>query len=129
MAKHRTISLPEDLVSEIEKFMKDSNLGYESKAEFIKEACRYYMNLLKKGIRPRFEHINTYEDHIKILDNEINRIVSVYLIGKDKKLWCDYCGKNDCVHVFFAWEIPQAREVLEKHRFKHPKPLKRFLKL
>ena len=68
------------------------------------------------------KHLNMYDDHVKILDNrlgKLGRIVSVYF-KRDGKPYCDYCQEPDCVHVQYAWEIPEARKVLEGHGLKPP---------
>jgi hypothetical protein len=61
----------------------------------------------------RFEHINTKEDHITILDKRIRRVVDVYP-REENVLWCGYCSRSDCEHAAFAVTIPEVRKVLEK---------------
>ena len=63
-----------------------------------------------------------YDDHVKIMDRELGklgRIVSVYF-KRDGKPYCDYCGETDCVHVQYAWELPEARNVLKGHGLQPP---------
>jgi len=45
--KSTSVTLPRDLMDEVEKFIENSNLGYKSKAEFVKEAIRKYLLLLR----------------------------------------------------------------------------------
>lgn len=45
-----SVTLPKDLMEEVEKFIKNSNLGYKSKAEFVKEAIRKYLDF-RKGLQ------------------------------------------------------------------------------
>lgn len=40
MSKYNSVSIPEDLIETVDKFVKSSSLGYKSVAEFIKEAIR-----------------------------------------------------------------------------------------
>lgn len=71
--------------------------------------------------KPRFEHINMYEDHVKILDRELEksgRIVSVYF-RKDGP-FCDYDQTRECIHVDYAWGVPEVAKVLRSKGLKGP---------
>ena len=48
MKRYTNIALPEELVEEIKKAIEDSNLGYKSKSEFVKEAVRNSLKELAK---------------------------------------------------------------------------------
>ena len=50
---YRTISIPEELYSEIEGIL--GVLGYRSVAEFVKEAIREKLREMKKQVYPRRE--------------------------------------------------------------------------
>lgn len=72
--------------------------------------------------RPRFEHVNMYDDHVKILDRELEgrgRLVSVYF-KRDKAPFCDYDLGSECVHVDYAWEIPAVAAILRKAGMRSP---------
>ena len=63
--------------------------------------------------KPRFEHLNLYEDNVKIMDRDLEsggRIVTVYF--RPEKVWCDCDNKETCVHIDYAWEIPGVKEKL-----------------
>ncbi|MFP3257452.1 MAG: ribbon-helix-helix protein, CopG family [Euryarchaeota archaeon] len=45
--KYRSVRLPEELIEKIEDIIKNGNLGYKSKSEFIKEAIREKLDRLK----------------------------------------------------------------------------------
>ena len=53
---------------------------------------------------------------IMIKDNKIGRIAEVQVHGKE--LVCLYCKKNDCVHVGFAYAIPEVYRVMSVQRGK-----------
>ena len=38
VAKYVNVGLPKDLVEQIDKIIKNSNLGYKSRGEFVKES-------------------------------------------------------------------------------------------
>ena len=93
--------------------------GLNNVNQFIDSAIR---ELLEKLEQKRMNHLNMYEDHVKIMDNKLGklgRIVSVYF-KKGNKPWCDYCEESDCIHVQYAWEIADVRKILEKYRFNPP---------
>jgi metal-responsive CopG/Arc/MetJ family transcriptional regulator len=45
--KFVSVSIPEELIKEIDKLLEKSRLGYESRPEFIKEAVRRRLEELK----------------------------------------------------------------------------------
>jgi metal-responsive CopG/Arc/MetJ family transcriptional regulator len=47
--RYVNISITEDLAKKIDEFMKKSKQGYRSRAEFISEAIRLRMGLLKES--------------------------------------------------------------------------------
>jgi len=48
MARYTNIALPHELAERIEKIINGSNLGYRTKAEFVKEAVRTYLREVAK---------------------------------------------------------------------------------
>lgn len=133
MAKNKSfesISLPKDLVELVDKAIKETEVGYGSRAELIKEAVREKLRQLGYAYkpRPRLEHINTYENHVKILDNELGRVASVYF-KVDHESYCDVCDAKGCIHLDYAWTIPDVAKVLRAHGFKSPeeKALERMI--
>ena len=105
-----------DLAEEVKKFVESKlgrSLRYNSQADFVAQAVREALERVRER-RPRFNHVNMYEDHVKILDRELERhgrIVSVYF-KIDGRPYCEY-EKNECVHVDYAWEIPEVARVLD----------------
>ena len=93
--------------------------GLTNTAQFVDAAVR---ELLERCERERFSHINMHDDHVKILDNRLDRvgrIVSVYF-RKGSESWCDYCEASGCVHVQYAWEIPKVKARLAGHGLNQP---------
>lgn len=70
-------------------------------------------------IQPRLEHINVFEDHISIRDNELKKEINVYVKEiKDRKvLWCEYDQSENCIHVGYAWAIPKVVKALKPNNF------------
>ena len=109
-------------MNEIKKMLQEDvakKEGLTNANQFIDIAIKEKLQALE---RESISHINMYDDHVKIMDRKLGklgRIVSVYF-KRDGKPYCDYCGETDCVHVQYAWELPEARKVLEGHGLKPP---------
>ena len=120
MTEWDTLRVPHDLMEELEKFLESAvakKTGFTSKTQATTTAMREFIQKYSK----RFEHVNTYEDKVRILDNNIGKrgdIVTVQFKGK--VAFCDYCESNNCIHVKYCWEIPQVAEVLKKHGLRFP---------
>ncbi len=117
----KTVNVKKSLLDEVERVQRTDEAkkaGITNAAQFVDLALR---EALEKFERRRFEHINMYEDHVKILDNKLERagrIVSVYF--REAKAWCEYCDEHMCVHIQYAWEIPDVREVLAARKIAPP---------
>lgn len=48
VTKYTNIGLPEDLIKQIDNILKNTNLGYKSRGEFVKEAVRNSIKELQK---------------------------------------------------------------------------------
>ena len=56
---------------------------------------------------------------IYIKDNRTNRIAGVTV--REKSLTCDVDQKDDCVHVGFAYALPEVYKLMEKLGIRPPK--------
>jgi hypothetical protein len=90
-------------------------------AEVIRHlVTKEYDDLAAKGfLKPRFQHINTYEDHAKIADYESRKIVSVYF--RDNEAYCDLDDAMDCEHIECALTLDDVREALKANGWKRRK--------
>lgn len=43
VSKYTNVALPEDLVRELDRVVKESGLGYKSRGEIVKEAVRKFL--------------------------------------------------------------------------------------
>ena len=43
VSKYTNVALPEELIKEIDKVVKESGLGYKSRGEIVKEAVRAFL--------------------------------------------------------------------------------------
>jgi len=110
--KYTVVRIPRGQIEELEAFLKTERarkLGYNYKVEVISQAVREFL----ENHQPRFEHINTYEDHATIVDYQIRHSINVYF--KDEgTVWCYYCQKDDCPHINYTLELPDARKALKE---------------
>ena len=110
-----SVKIPAGLADSIERFLetaKARELGYISKADVVTAAVRQLLDLYRPLLRPRLEHLNMFEDHVTIKDNEQNRIVDVYFKGG--RVYCSLCDSESCNHTGFALSIPEVLRILEK---------------
>lgn len=47
MSKYKNIALPDDLVERIDSIIRNSKMGYKTRGEFVKEAVRNQLKVLK----------------------------------------------------------------------------------
>lgn len=94
--------------NQIERFGRiQEDLGIESRADVLRHLISLY-----PLPPPRFEHINTYDDHITIKDNVLNREANIYL-KTGGEAFCDVCQLQDCLHINYALALPSVVRVLE----------------
>ena len=113
--KWNTIRVRESTYREIERALNCD----EVKSEGISSITQFATSAITKHLRElewtRMSLISTYEDHAKIMDNKlgkIGRIVAVYF-RKGEDAWCEYCDEADCIHIQYAWELPEVRKILK----------------
>ena len=68
---------------------------------------------------PKIEKISVDEDRVILKDTMENRIAEVAL--QRGELFCQLCEDKNCVHVGFAWAIPEVYEILNAKGIKRPK--------
>ena len=113
-----TLKIPRDLSNDIDDFLeteKAKKRGYYNKASFISDAIR---DALEEYQKKPLVHLNTYEDKIRILDNQKNRIAEITF--KNNKPFCDLCETGDCIHIQYAWGIEDIARQLKLHGLKPP---------
>ena len=121
MPKWGNIRIRQDLIDRVADILKTEQgqkHGYSNVSQFTDYVLRKSIDEMEKSLN----HINMYEDHVKIMDRQLDkmgRIVSVYFKAEELP-WCDYCEENDCIHVQYAWEIPEARKILEGYGLQQP---------
>ena len=62
--------------------------------------------------KPEIETVQIISDIIILKDNIINRIVELKI--KKGKIFCEFDKKDDCIHVGFAYSIPEVNKLLNK---------------
>jgi hypothetical protein len=63
---------------------------------------------------PFMQKIGLQDNSIMIKDNKINRIVEVQVHGKD--LICMHDERKDCVHVGYAYALPEVYKLMSERR-------------
>ena len=67
----------------------------------------------------RFQHLNTKENHITIIDNKLRRTIDIYP-KEPNELWCEYDQSNSCDHVSYTLTIEEVRKTLTAKGWKLP---------
>ena len=120
--KYRGITLQRELVDKIEQYISDyPEKGYKSIADFVTDAVRRRAEELQLfQVTPRFEHFNTYEDRVVILDRRLGSHANVVTLrvkpvgGNGFKLYCERCNSTNCEHVLYAATIPEVLDSFEE---------------
>ncbi len=117
------IRIRQDLIDKISKSLETEEAkedGFSNIAQFTDHVLR---EAVKELEQKRFSHQNTYDDKVRILDNNIGKmgdIVTIFLKEELKKGFCDYCESENCVHVKYMWELEDVVEILKKRGFQSP---------
>ena len=120
--KWTTVRIKSELFKEVERALEYDDvkkIGISTVSHFVTNSVAKYLQEMKQE---SMTHVNMHDNHIKIMDRDLEkhgRIVSVYFQCPNTP-YCDYCEKDDCIHVQFAWEIPEARRILERHGLRPP---------
>jgi len=130
--EYTTVRLPKELMDVIDNIIKGGVGSYKSRAEFIKEALRRRFEelhmLTPAPEPPPLEHFNLDEQGVRILDRTLangstrGRIIDVYF--KPDKVFCEYCGAEDCRHVHFALSLPKVQKILSEKGWPISKKIK-----
>ncbi len=108
--------LRNELVEQIDALVDSEmgrRLGYKSRADFIDKAIREKL----LAIQGSMKHLNTYDDHVTVIDYELRRIVSIF-IGENGLLWCDLDEKDSCPHIDYVLQLPDVQEALRRKDWK-----------
>ncbi len=124
-----TIRIPKELEEQLEEFLESEEArmqGYRHKTEIATEAIREFLRRHWTGIKKtRLRHVNTWRNRVAIEDPDLpddpakRRIVEVVFMRRNEREeivypYCTYCQTSECIHVDFAWEIPEVRAKLTK---------------
>ena len=67
---------------------------------------------------PRMKKISVDDDRVVLLDSKMNRIAEV--VVQNGAMFCQLCEENNCLHVGFAYALPEVYTALSKHGVKGP---------
>ena len=68
---------------------------------------------------PKIQKISVDDDRIILRDNIKNRIAEISI--NKHELFCHLCDEKDCVHIGFAFSIPEIYEILTDKKIGIPK--------
>lgn len=110
------------LLNEVREFLKTDSAkraGLTNSTQFIDVALKDLLERLK----PESMMVGgMHDDRIELKDWDAEKQMvqlSVYF-DRDGGPLCTYCKESVCIHVQYAWEVPEARAILEKHGSRPP---------
>jgi len=103
------------MIDEVDRIIENYT-GYNwNRQQLIETAIREKITAMRliTPFKPRFEHFNCYEEHVTIIDNELDgKWINVYF--RDDP-FCEVCERKDCDHVRFALSLPKVVKTLTEH--------------
>ena len=94
--------------------IKDPAFPFKPKTKVLMEITDRKLTIT---LPERFDHINTLENKIVVADNQLDRIIDVY-VAMPGTIFCDYDKTNDCPHIEYALSLPEVKEALKKKGWK-----------
>ncbi|MGD1837485.1 MAG: hypothetical protein ACPKPY_05445 [Nitrososphaeraceae archaeon] len=89
--------------------------------DFLLTFTTYNEKLERYG--PFLELSNIEGNEIEIIDRrgKDKRMITVYVSGENKKLYCYQDDSNNCTHIGFCFAVPKIYNALINRGFKPPK--------
>ena len=114
MADYVNIKVPTGLADLVDQIVEKRLRGYRNRGEFVIVAIREKLKEFEEELnfQPRFAPFHIDDDHVTIMDNQLNTLVGVYF--RSDKASCDYCGEHNCEHINFALSIPKVQKALRE---------------
>lgn len=112
----QTVTIRKDLIKKMDEYIASEwrdNTNIDSRPALMNAALDEYFQHHK----PRFEHINTYEDHASILDRQLKTELAIYF-KDDGLVWCEYDEKKSCIHIDYILSLADVQEKLRKKGWK-----------
>lgn len=110
-----TVRIPSGILRAVEEFLETETarkMGYRFKTDVVTAAVRSFLKEHEYYLEtPRFEHHNTYEDHITIRDRRSDRFIDVYL--KPALGFIIYCENEEANFVW--WILDCDVETFERN--------------
>ena len=117
----KTVNVKDWILDDVEEVLQTKSMqkeGITNVSQFVTAAIREKIQTIEMV---RLNHVDTYKDHVDILDNDLtgkDRVVSVYF--KKRQSWCTHCEDDACIHIQYAWEVPEVRKTLHFNRILPP---------
>ena len=67
---------------------------------------------------PRIKKISVEGDRVVLLDGKVNRIAEVVI--QNGVLYCQLCEESNCLHVGFAYAVPEVYAAMNERGVKGP---------
>lgn len=108
------VNVPTEMIELLDRYLQTDRAkerGFTSRTDVAVVAIQYLLD--RDGMysrRPKFEHVNVFEDHVTILDTGAQKLFNIYF--RSDRPFCEVCESSKCVHVGFAYSLPEVRTAL-----------------
>jgi len=121
-----SLILAEDLADKVRERIKEEYTRERKPPELSTYVQKLLWEIIEsdeaiKRVGPYLEKVAIHEDTILIRDNrrKVDRIVEVKL--RNNELYCTHDESLECVHIGFAWALPEVYKALNLRGMKMPK--------
>lgn len=123
--KWHSVELPENIVLEVEELLKEKHERRPVQVPlglFISDLIQESLEKVhvQDSVPPILEKYAIDSESVYIRDNERDVVAELHFKdGSD--LYCNVDGAKNCVHIGFAWAIPEVQKMISERRQKSKK--------
>lgn len=125
----RSVELPENLVLEVEALMKEKHERRPVQVPiglFISDLIQESLDKVRvqDSVTSILEKYAVESECVYIRDNTRD-LVAELRFKDESDLYCNIDGAKNCVHIGFAWAIPEVQKMISNRKASNPRTLKK----
>ena len=119
----RTVSIKEDRLEKLKEIFDTDNKKPKNQYfnawldNLLLNMVEHQERIRKYGPFLEFLNMKNIEEII-LSDYKLDKIIHIFIKKEKKELHCDYCKKNNCVHIGFCYNVPEVYNKLVESSFK-----------
>ena len=120
---YKAVTISEEAYNRLKQAYQKETADQKVKLSLSKWTEKYLWGVIERSeawrdYMPYLEAQNIEDSGILLKDNRLSKLVQLRL--HDGDLYCDVDCSSDCVHVGFAWAIPEVYKIMKAHGRKPP---------